>query len=278
MAKGKALELSIQIAGRVDQSLLSAIGTVQNKISGLSKNLSRIGTVGLAAMGGLAAGAVAAIAGCTNEAVQFESNMSNVVKYVDGLADSTGKISNSIWSEDDNGNGKTFAENYKVMHKSLLDLSTQIPMTAEELTQLAAAAGQSGKGISDLVKFDSKGNITGFLKDAAMMGTAMDISAEQAGDWAAKWEVAFGMNHDQIMVLADQINYLGANSATTAAEIAQVVNDAASLGQIGGLHVSTTAALADAVLAMGVDSGKAATSISRIISNMSLGTSATKQL
>ena len=272
MAKGKALELSIQIAGRVDQSLISAIGTVQNKISGLSKNLSRIGTVGLAAMGGLAAGAMAAIADCTNEAVQFESNMSNVVKYVDGLADSSGKISDKTA-----GNGKTFSENYGEMKAALLDLSTQIPMTAEELTQLAAAAGQSGKGISDLVKFDSKGNITGFLKDAAMMGTAMDISAEQAGDWAAKWEVAFGMNHDQIMVLADQINYLGANSATTAAEIAQVVNDAASLGQIGGLHVSTTAALADAVLAMGVDSGKAATSISRIISNMSLGTSATKQ-
>lgn len=274
MAKGKALELSIQIAGRVDKSLFSAIGTVQNKISSLSKNLSRIGTVGLAAMGGLAAGAVAAIANCTNEAVRFEANMSNVVKYVDGLADSSGKISDKIADEK---TGKTFSENYGEMKAALLDLSTQIPMTAEELTQLAAAAGQSGKGISDLMKFDSKGNITGFLKDAAMMGTAMDISAEQAGDWAAKWEVAFGMDHDQIMGLADQINYLGANSATTAAEIAQVVNDAASLGQIGGLHVSTTAALADAVLAMGVDSGKAATSISRIITNMSLGTSATKQ-
>ena len=97
-----------------------------------------------------------------------------------------------------------------------LDLSTQIPMTAEELTQLAAAAGQSGKGISDLIQTDAAGNIGGFLKDVAMMGTAMDISAEQAGDWAAKWEHSFNMTHDQVMVLSDQINYLGANNATTA--------------------------------------------------------------
>lgn len=78
------------------------------------------------------------------------------------------------------------------------------------------------------------------------------------------------------MVLSDQINYLGANSATTAAEIAQVVNDAAGLGQIAGMDVAGTAALADAMLAMGVTGTKAATGISRIYTNLSLGASATK--
>lgn len=271
MGQNKTLELSIQIAGKVDKSLTAALSDTQNRVSNLSQTLSRVGTVGLAAMGALATGTVAALANCTKAAEQFEADMGDVVKYVGGLADAAGKISDTVSTE----TGKTYAENYEMMKDALLDLSTQIPMTAEELTQLAAAAGQSGKSITDLIQYDQSGNITGFLRDVAMMGTAMDISAEQAGDWAAKWEQAFKMDHDEIMVLADQINYLGANSATTAAEIASAVNDAASLGQIAGADVATTAALADAMLATGVDSGRVANSIKRTYTNLSKGTSAT---
>lgn len=272
MAKNKDLKLSIQIAGKIDKSLASALGKAEKGVSGFSKTISKIGTAGLAAMGALGTASVAAIVDCTKSAKEFEAQMGDVVKYVDGLADSMGKISDKLDPE----TGRTYAENYSMMKDAILDLSTQIPMTAEELTELAAAAGQSGKGINDLIQYDSNGNIQGFLKDVAMMGTAMDIDAKQAGDWAAKWEHAFNMNHSQIMVLADQINYLGANSATTAAEIAKAVNDAGSLGQIAGADVSTTAALADAMLATGVSSDRVGTSLKRIYTNISKGASATK--
>ena len=271
MASNKTLDLTIRIAGKIDKSLLSAINGTQNKVSDLARSVSRVGTAGLATMSALATGTVAAIDRCTDAAKDFENQMADVVKYVGGLADANGKISGKMAE-----NGKTYAQNYAEMTDAILDLSTQIPMTAEELTQLAAAAGQSGKNISDLIQYDSKGNIGGFLKDVAMMGTAMDISAAQAGDWAAKWEQSFKMTHDQVMVLSDQINYLGANNATTAAEIAQVVNDAASLGQVAAVSTDTTAAMATAMLAMGVENGKAATGISRIYTNLSLGASATK--
>lgn len=272
MAGNKTLELSIKIAGKVDKSLINAINAAQSNVSGLSTTLSKAGTAGLAAMGALATGTVAALAKCTDAAKQFESQMSDVVKYVDGLADANGKISDKLAD-----NGKTYKQNYAEMTGAILNLSTQIPMTAEELTKLAAAAGQSGKGISDLIQTDANGKISGFLKDVAMMSKAMDIGAEQAGDWAAKWEQAFKMDHSEIMVLADQINYLGANSATTAAEIAAAVNSAASLGQIGGISVSTTAALADAMLATGVSSDRVGTSIKRMVTNFSKGSAATKQ-
>lgn len=271
MAGNKTLELSIRIAGKVDKSLINAINAAQSNVSSLSTTLSKVGTVGLAAMGALETGTVAALAKCTDAAKDFEGQMSSVVKYVDGLADANGEISDKIA-----GNGKTYAQNYAEMTDAILNLSTQIPMTAEELTQLAAAAGQSGKGISDLIQYDDNGKLAGFLRDVAMMGTAMDISAEQAGDWAAKWEKAFNIDHEQVMILSDQINYLGANSATTAAEIAQVVNEAAGLGQVAGMDVASTAALADAMLAMGVDTGKAANAISRMYVNLSKGSSATK--
>ncbi len=275
MASSKTLDLTIRIAGKMDKSLTAAINGTQGRVGELARSISHLGTAGLAAMGTMAVGTVAALSKCTDAAKEFESSMADVVKYVGGLADETGKVSDKIWSAAEGGNGKTYAQNYKAMSGAILELSTQIPMTADELTALAAAAGQSGKSIEDLIQYDKDGSISGFLKDVAMMGTAMDISADQAGNWAAKWEKSFHINHDQVMVLSDQINYLGANSATTAAEIAEVVNEAAGLGQVAGMDPASTAALADAMLAMGVDTGKAANAISRMYVNLSKGSSAT---
>lgn len=271
MANNKTLELSIKIAGKMDKSLMAALNGSQSQISSFARSISSIGTAGLAAMGTLATATVATIVSCTKEAAKFENYMADVVKYVDGLADATGKISDKVAD-----NGKTYAQNYEAMKDAIKDLSTQIPYTQEDLTRLAAAAGQSGKAMEDLIKIDSSGNVTGFLRDIAMTGTAMDISADQAGNWAAKWEQSLKMTHEEVMVLFDQINYLGANSATTAAEIAEAVNSAASLGQVGGVSAATTAALADAMLATGVSTDRVGTSIKRMIVNLSKGASATK--
>ena len=255
MAKNQELELSILIGGHVDNSLAQAVKLANTQIgsvaNGASKFAANIAKGAVAAAGGVAAGVV----NTTKEAVAFESEMLDVTKYVSGLTDD---------------NGKVVKENYDEMSKGILDLSTQIPYTAEELTRLAAAAGQSGKNMDDLLGKEQ------FLKDVAEMGTAMDISADQAGDWAAKWEVAFDTDHEGVMKLADQINYLGAHYATTAAEIAQTVNDTGSLGMIAGMDTDQTAALSAALLAMGVNSNTVATSIRRMYTNLTMGSKATK--
>lgn len=295
---GKEYRLAIRIAGVIDKSfsasLMTTGSTLRRTVSAVNRDFTMLDRgfntivgVGrkcfsaIATAAGVAAVAVGAtVTECTKAASEYENQMADVTKYVNGLADAAGKVSDSLALDKEGKvlNGKTYEDNYKGMKGALLGLSTVIPMTAEELTKLTAAAGQSGYGIDEILKYDSKGNVKGFLRDTAVMGTAMDISAEQAGDWSAKWEKAFNMTHDEVMVLADQINYLGANSATTAAEIAQVVNDAASLGQIAGIEVSTTAALSDAMLATGVGSNKVATSVKRTITNMVKGSSATKAM
>lgn len=253
MAKNQTLELSILIGGHVDNSLTQAVKSANTQLSSMANGASKLAANIAKVTVGIASGITAGLVDATKEAVAFESEMLDVTKYVGGLTDANGKVKTDAYAE---------------MSKDILDLSTQIPYTAKELTRLAAAAGQSGKSMDDLISGR-------FLKDVAEMGTAMDISADQAGDWAAKWEVAFNMNHDQVMELADQINYLGAHYATTAAEIAQTVNDTGSLGQIAGMDVQSTAALSTALLAMGVDSGKVATSIRRMYTNLSMGSKAT---
>lgn len=264
MATSKTLELSIKIAGRMDKSLTAAINGTQSKIGSLTKSISNIGTVGLATMGAVATAAAVGIAGCTKEAKALESAMAPVVRYVDGLADASGAVSDATAD-----NGKTFKQNYGALKTYIQDLSTEIPRTTDQLTAMSAALGQSGIGVD-------KQLTTGYLRDTAVTATAMDLDDQTAGNYVAKWEASFNFDHKKVMKLMDQINYLGAHNATTAAEIAQSVNSAASMGQIAGVDPAATAAMATAMQATGVATDRVGTSISRIYTNLSKGSNATK--
>lgn len=264
MAKTTELELAIKIAGKVDPSLQAAISAAQKQVSTLSATRGTVGRVGLAVMGVGLAATVKGIADCTKEAEKFESQMAPVTRYVDGLADSLGNV-----SDETAANGKTFKENYGAMAEYIQNLSTQIPRTTEKIETMSAALGQSGMDVDVQLN-------TSILKDTATAATAMDLDDDTAGQYMAKWEKAFNFDHDQVMQLMDQINYLGANNATTAAEIAESVNKAASMGQVAGLDPAATAALATAMQATGVATDRVGTSITRMYTNLSKGESATK--
>lgn len=275
MAKTTELELAIRIAGRVDPSLQAAISQAQKQVSTLSTTLGHIGRVGLAVMGVGLAATVKGIADCTTEAEKFESQMAPVIRYVDGLADSMGNVSDAMAE-----NGKTFKQNRDELARYIQDLSTEIPRDTEQLTQISAALGQSGIGVDEQIN-------TSILRDTAKSATAMDLDDQTAGNYMAKWQVAFTkkdadgnttqFSHDDVMELMDQINYLAAHNATTAPEVAQSVNQAASFGQIAGIDPAATAAIATAMQATGVATDRVGTSITRIYTNLSKGENATKK-
>lgn len=275
MAKTTELELAIKIAGKVDPSLQAAISQAQKQVSTLSATLGHIGRVGLAVMGVGLAATVKGIADCTKEAEKFESQMAPVIRYVDGLADSLGNVSDAMAD-----NGKTFKQNRDELARYIQDLSTEIPRDTEQLTQISSALGQSGIGVDEQIN-------TSILRDTAKSATAMDLDDQTAGNYMAKWQVAFTkkdadgnttqFNHDDVMELMDQINYLAAHNATTAPEVAQSVNQAASFGQIAGIDPAATAAIATAMQATGVATDRVGTSITRIYTNLSKGENATKK-
>lgn len=275
MAKTTELELAIRIAGKVDPSLQAAISQAQKQVSTLSATLGHIGLVGLATMGVGLVATVKGIADCTAEAEKFESQMAPVIRYVNGLADSMGNVSNAMAE-----NGKTFKQNRDELARYIQDLSTEIPRDTEQLTQISAALGQSGIGVDEQIN-------TSILRDTAKSATAMDLDDQTAGNYMAKWQVAFTkkdadgnttqFSHDDVMELMDQINYLAAHNATTAPEVAQSVNQAASFGQIAGIDPAATAAIATAMQATGVATDRVGTSITRIYTNLSKGENATKK-
>lgn len=283
MAKTTELELAIRIAGKVDPSLQAAISQAQKQVSTLSATLGHIGRVGLVVMGVGLAATVKGIADCTTEAEKFESQMAPVIRYVDGLADSMGNVSDAMAE-----NGKTFKQNRDELARYIQDLSTEIPRDTENLTTISAALGQSGKGVDEQLN-------TSLLRDAAVAATAMDLDDQTAGEYMAKWEQAFTKtdangqtvtdengnavhyDHDDVMRLMNQINYLGANNATTAAAIASSVNQSASIGQMAGVAPEVTAAIVTAMQASGVADERVGTTVSRIYTNISKGSSATKK-
>ena len=275
MAKTTELELAIRIAGKVDPSLQAAISQAQKQVSTLSATLGHTGRAGLVVMGVGLAATVKGIADCTTEAEKFESQMAPVIRYVDGLADSMGNVSDAMAE-----NGKTFKQNRDELARYIQDLSTEIPRDTEQLTQISAALGQSGIGVDEQIN-------TSMLRDTAKSATAMDLDDQTAGNYMAKWQVAFTkkdadgnttqFSHDDVMELMDQINYLAAHNATTAPEVAQSVNQAASFGQIAGIDPAATAAIATAMQATGVATDRVGTSITRIYTNLSKGENATKK-
>lgn len=159
-------------------------------------------------------------------------------------------------------------EQFKSMSREILNMSTRIPMTAEGLAQIVAAGGQSGIARKDL---------TAFAESAAKMGIAFDITADQAGEMMAKWRTAFKMNQDDVVKLADKINYLGNTTAASAPQISDVVTRIGPLGAVGGLAADEIAAMGASLVGSGIQSEVAATGLKNFILTMTSGESATKK-
>lgn len=252
MANNKQIKLAVKIAGKVDSSYSAAMRDASGQLNSFAtqaKNAIKALGLGVAAYKGIQA-AGRALRSAAEDAIAFESSMADVAKVVDGLRDKSGNLT----------------EEYDEMKQSLLDLSTQIPMTANELAQIAAAAGQANVARDEIAQF---------TEDAAKMGVAFDTTADQAGEWMAQWRTAFQINQDEVTELADQINYLGNHSSTSAAKIASIVTQVGAIGVSSGFSVSELAAMGDVMSSVGVDESSAATAIAKLSTVMTSGASAT---
>lgn len=247
--KGKEYSLAVKIAGSVSSSFNSAMGAAENRISGLGTIAKQVAAVASSAWGALKIGEF--VKDSIQSAVNFESAMADVAKVVDGL-------------RDDNGN---LTDSYYAMSDSIVQMSKDIPMAAEDLAAITAAAGTAGIAADEL---------TTFTETAAKMGVAFDTTADQAGDWMAKWRTSFSMGQEEVTALADQINYLSNNSASTASEISTIVTAVGPLGDVAGISAAQIAALGSTMVGVGVQQDVAATGIRKLATTMVAGSSATK--
>ena len=236
------LDRSTDSASRGIDDVAHSANSATRDASRLGKALDGMKTVGAAA--GVALGAIGfALKGSVDEAIKFESAMADVKKVVN--FDSPQGLAN--------------------MRQDLLDLSTQIPITADGLAQIAAAAGQSGIAANEITKF---------TEAAAKMGTAFDISAQEAGQAMAEMRTAFKMSQTDVEALADKINYLGNTSPNSAAKIMKIVQTVGPLGELAGVSAAQIAAMGASVNSLAPE--VVATGLKNMFLALTKGESATK--
>lgn len=153
------------------------------------------------------------------------------------------------------------------MGQAIQDMSTRLPMTANDIGKIVAAGAQSGIATSELTKF---------AEAAVKMGVAFDISADEAGQSMAEMRSAFGMSQDQVNILADKINLLGNNTAASAKDILDITQRIGPLGSVAGAASGSIAAMGATLRGMGVQNEIAATGIKNLLLTLSSGKSATK--
>lgn len=183
------------------------------------------------------AASVAIIAAPIKSAIDFESSMADVKKVVD--------------FKDDN--------EIKGFSNEILKMSQVIPMTADGLTQVAAAGGQMGLAKDELLKFTEM---------AAKTAVAFDITAESAGDTIGKIKNILSLSLDETGEMMDVINHLSNNNAAKASEIVEVMKRIAGIGKQVGLAKEQTAALASTFISLGKAPETAATASEALLKKL----------
>lgn len=228
-------------ANRRLRELSERAESAQGRVDKFNKNMEGLRNAAL----GVGAVLTGVLYTSAKAAMDFESAMADVKKVVDF----------------DTPDG------LKKMSDDLLEMSTRIPIAADGLAQIAAAAGQSGIAANE---------ITRFTEAAAKMGTAFDITAEQAGTAMAEMRVAFGFTQDEVETLADKINYLGNTTPNAAAGLTEVVQRIGAIAKISGVSADQLAAMAGSVTSLAPE--VVATGLKNLMTRLTAGASATKPM
>lgn len=228
---------------------LGGIRSAMSGVSGATDSLGgRLGRLAVAmAPVVVSAGVLLGALGlATSQAIAFESAMADVAKVV---------------------NFETQTE-FKAMSATVMDMAGRIPMAAEGIAAIIAAAGQSGVAKQDLAEF---------AEQAAKMGVAFDLTGAQAGKMMADWRAGMNLTLPQTYALADAANHLSNNMNATAPALGEVIQRVGAAAMSCGLAETQVAALGSAFLSAGASPEIAATALKSFTTTLVKGTAMSKE-
>lgn len=246
------------VVSLVDQITGPARG-VAAALDGLNRRASRTTSAIMGAGGGFSVGALArnlagiglgyvgvreGIGGTVGAAMKFEEAFADVRKVVDGTP-----------------------AQLSVVRSEILGLSKELPVTADGLAAIYAAAGQSGVALQELTKFSEM---------AAKVSVAWDTSQAETGDALAKIKTQLGFSVDQIGLHADAINHLANNTASAARDLVEFDKRVAATGKMFGFSDTQTLAFGASMISAGAEAEVAATSFRNMGRALTKGEQATK--
>lgn len=177
-------------------------------------------------------------ASCAQASMDFESAMTGVAKTTD-FTD----------------------EELTAMSESIQEMSTEIPATTDELAGIAEAAGQLGI---------HKESLLDFTEIMAMLGTATNMTADEAATSLSRLANITGMSQEDFDRLGATIVDLGNNLATTEKEIVDMSLRIAGAGAQVGMTEAEIMSFSGALSSVGIEAEAGGSAFSTLISNMSL--------
>lgn len=179
------------------------------------------------------------LAGVVHSAVEFEAAMAGVKKAVDATPEAMARLSSQV-----------------------KELAIELGMVPEAVAEITAAGGRLGVAFEDLPEF---------TRLAGQMAVAFDMTAEAAGDSAAKLANVFQIPLAEVRALGDAINTLGNNTAAREGEIVEALTRIGGSARQFGLATEQTAALTASFIALGKSPETAATAINSLLNRLQTG-------
>lgn len=170
---------------------------------------------------------------CVHASMDFESAITGVAKTTDLTDEELADMSDAIKA-----------------------MSTEIPASTTEIAAVAEAAGQLGI---------QKDALLDFTRVMTMLGTATNMTAEDAATALARFANITGMSADNYDRLGAVIVDLGNNFATTESEITQMGTRLASGGKLAGLTEPQIMALAAAMSSVGIEAEAGGTAMTQTL-------------
>lgn len=153
----------------------------------------------------------------------------------------------------------TNARGFAVLEKGIRRMARTIPVSANQLSDLAGQAGALGIRSRDLLRF---------TRTAAELGIATDLSAEDAANALARLSNIMGTSGKDFRRLGSTLVRLGNNGASTEAEIAAMALRISGAGKQVGLSEAQVLSYASALASVGIEAEAGGSAISRVFVNI----------
>lgn len=269
MGKSREYELAIKIAGEIEKSLPNSVKLAKKELASIAREASatsatfsetfskglkdaapafdKIETAGREAFEAVAAAATAAAA---STAALIAMSVSVGSSYESAFA-GVRKTTEATELE------------YEELRQGIVNMSQEIPATADEIAAVAEAAGQLGI---------QKENLLGFSRVMIDLGESTNMTATEGASSLAKFANITNMAEDKYSNLGSVIVALGNNFATTEADIVEMATRLAASSELVGLSQAQIMALSTAMSSVGIEAEAGGSAMSKLLKKIQIAT------
>ncbi|WP_409297217.1 phage tail tape measure protein [Pseudomonas sp. KCJK8993] len=137
--------------------------------------------------------------------------------------------------------------------------------TATDLVRVGLAAARAGVGVegSGASAQYQPQQVLDFARDAALVGSGLELKVKQAGDLLLGWRSAMQLDRGQRLDLADATQHLGSGLKVSAADIGSILGRYGGNAMAAGMSPEQAAALLAALLKSGADQASAGVALAQ---------------